>query len=121
MRANRLESVYEAGFWRFAGFLLTRVVASTITRVFSFTGYIVYTKYKAVKPCVKEFCRYNTRMAKAGRPPRDPAGQASRLFPIRLTDDERAQYEQAAKRSGLTVSAWIRDRLGRAAKREAKR
>ena len=57
---------------------------------------------------------------KIGRPPRDPMGQASKLFPVRLTDSERKEYEQAAKRAGMSVSAWMRDRLAKAAKREAK-
>ena len=57
---------------------------------------------------------------KAGRPTRDPGGKASKLYPVRLTDAERAQYEQAAKRAGVSVSEWMRDRLARAAKREAK-
>jgi len=57
---------------------------------------------------------------KVGRPPRDPSGQASKLFPVRLTDAERQQYEQAAERAGMSVSAWMRDRLSKAAKREAK-
>ncbi len=57
---------------------------------------------------------------KAGRPTRDPGGKASKLFPVRLTEAERARYEEAAKRAGVSVSEWIRDRLARAAKREAK-
>jgi hypothetical protein len=56
-----------------------------------------------------------------GRPTRDPKGQASKLFPVRLTEAERAEYEKAAERAGLSVSEWMRDRLGKAAKREAKR
>jgi hypothetical protein len=56
-----------------------------------------------------------------GRPTRDTTGQASRIFPVRLTDDERAEYERAAKRAKITVSEWMRDRLAKAAKRESKR
>ena len=58
---------------------------------------------------------------KVGRPTRDPQGVASKLFPVRLTDGERAEYERAAERARLTVSGWIRDRLAKAAKRESKR
>lgn len=57
---------------------------------------------------------------KTGRPTRDPQGVASKLFQIRLTDPERAAYEQAANRAGVPVSAWMRDRMNRAAKRESK-
>ena len=54
-----------------------------------------------------------------GRPPRDPAGATSRLHAIRLTDDEKTEYEWAAKAAKLTVSEWMRDRLNKAAKQEA--
>lgn len=56
-----------------------------------------------------------------GRPTRDPKGQASKLFPVRLTAAERAEYAKAAKRAEMTISAWMRDRLGKAAKREVGR
>ena len=72
--------------------------------------------------CTKEFRKYNCGMAKKmGRPPRDPMGQASAIYPVRLTDAERLEFERAAKRAGLTVSGWIRERLSKAAKRESKR
>jgi predicted HicB family RNase H-like nuclease len=58
---------------------------------------------------------------KVGRPTRDPSGQASKLFPVRLTDAEREEYGQAAERAGMSVSEWIRDRLAKAAKREAQK
>jgi predicted HicB family RNase H-like nuclease len=60
-------------------------------------------------------------MEKVGRPTRDPKGKASKLFPVRLTDSERAEFERAAKRAELSVSEWMRDRLAKAARREAKR
>lgn len=60
-------------------------------------------------------------MAKTpGRPRRDPDGGETRLFPIRLTDAEKADYERAAARAGVSVSEWIRDRLGKAVKRESR-
>jgi hypothetical protein len=40
--------------------------------------------------------------------------------PIRLTDAEKAVYQRAAIKAGLTLSEWVRDRLGKAAKREAR-
>ena len=58
---------------------------------------------------------------KAGRPTRDPKGGSSKIVPVRMTDDERTQFQRAAKRAKMTLSGWIRDRLARAAKREAKK
>jgi hypothetical protein len=67
------------------------------------------------------FRKYNTDMAKKlGRPTRDPSGEPSKLVPIRLTDTERINYQKAAERCGQSLSEWIRERLDRAAKREAK-
>jgi hypothetical protein len=71
-----------------------------------------------------EFRKYNIRMETnrpVGRPARDPGGEASKLFPVRLTASERAQYGRAAKRAKMTISEWMRDRLTKAAKRESKR
>jgi hypothetical protein len=71
--------------------------------------------------CQPEFRKYNTGMAKkAGRPTRDPSGEASKIVPIRLTDSERINYQKSAERCGQSLSEWIRERLDRAAKREAK-
>ena len=60
-------------------------------------------------------------MGKMGRPPRDPSGAISKLVPIRLTEPEYDQYREAAERAGLTFSEWARERLTKAAKREARR
>jgi hypothetical protein len=56
-----------------------------------------------------------------GRPKLDPEGNPSALMALRVIDSERTAYEKAAARAGVTVSAWMRDRLNRAAKRESKR
>ena len=56
-----------------------------------------------------------------GRPTIAPEGPMGRLLQIRLTDAERDEYEQAAARAQVKLSAWIRDRLSKAAKRESKR
>ncbi|MCA1624998.1 MAG: ribbon-helix-helix domain-containing protein [Acidobacteria bacterium] len=48
---------------------------------------------------------------KVGRP-RLPKGQAlGKPTPIRFQDDERAAFERAAKKEGLTLSEWIRQTL----------
>jgi len=52
-----------------------------------------------------------------GRPPLDPAEAKSQVYQLRMTAAERATYDAAAKRAGQSLSAWIRDRLNRAAKR----
>jgi predicted HicB family RNase H-like nuclease len=52
--------------------------------------------------------------AKVGRP-RLPKGEAlGKPTPIRFQDDERAAFEKAAKKEGLTLSEWVRQTLKRA-------
>ena len=60
-------------------------------------------------------------MVGKGRPARDPSGAPSKHFIMRLTDAERADYQRAADRAGLSLSEWVRERLSKAAKRESKR
>ena len=57
---------------------------------------------------------------KAAKPVNQPADEPSRAFELALTDSERITYQKAAERCGLSLVEWIRDRLNRAAKREAK-
>ena len=52
-----------------------------------------------------------------GRPPLPPDAAKNEVFQMRLTAAERAAYQRAADRAGQTLSEWIRDRLGKAAKR----
>jgi predicted HicB family RNase H-like nuclease len=54
-----------------------------------------------------------------GRPPKGDRTQAARLY-LRADDDEKARYDEAAVKAGLSLSEWIRDRLNRAARRELK-
>jgi len=39
-------------------------------------------------------------------------------FKVRLTDHEKKAFQDAADLSGISVAAWMRDRLRRAATRE---
>ena len=48
---------------------------------------------------------------KAGRP-RLPKGQVKQVLAIRLTETERKAFEDQAAREGLSLSDWIRYRLG---------
>lgn len=52
-----------------------------------------------------------------GRPPLDPGEAKNQVYQLRMTSAEREQWETAAKRAGKSLSAWIRERLNRAAKR----
>lgn len=72
--------------------------------------------------CKCGFCQYNTGMEKkTGRPPIDPSGPMGKVLQIRLTDSEREDYAEAAERAKLKLSAWMRDRLNRAVKRELRK
>jgi hypothetical protein len=53
-------------------------------------------------------------------PTGDPVTERRDVVPLMLSDTERIEYQKAAERCGLSLSAWIRDRLSEAAKREAK-
>jgi predicted HicB family RNase H-like nuclease len=53
-----------------------------------------------------------------GRPPKDPAKRASDTFHFRVQPEHGELIRQAADRSGLDVSGWIRDRTLKAARRE---
>ena len=61
-------------------------------------------------------------MAKIGRPPRDnPALNLTATITARLSQSEREACEKAAVRAEMNLTAWIRDRLTKAAKRESKK
>jgi predicted HicB family RNase H-like nuclease len=52
-----------------------------------------------------------TKKRKAGRPPL-PKGEAKAVMtPVRLQEHERASFEQAAEKAGLSLSEWIRQTL----------
>jgi hypothetical protein len=45
---------------------------------------------------------------------------AGDILPLPLSEAERIEYQKAAERCGLSLTAWIRSRLHEMAKREAK-
>jgi hypothetical protein len=57
---------------------------------------------------------------KGGRPPLPEGKAKGHMLQVRLSDAERITYQKAAERCGQSLSEWIRERLERAAKREAK-
>jgi len=62
------------------------------------------------------FSGYSCVMKKAGRP-----GQTNHrkiLLEVRVTANERRAFQEAAEISGISVSAWVRERLRRIAIRE---
>jgi len=77
------------------------------------------TKVSRRKGCRYKFCHYNSDMRKKiGRPTIAPGG-LDKVLQIRLTAAERAEYARAAKRSKLSLSAWIREQLAKGARENA--
>lgn len=69
----------------------------------------------------KGFLYYIPSMRKKlGRPTKDLADQLTEIIPVRMTTLERANCERAANRAGVKLSAWVREKLIRAAKRESR-
>jgi uncharacterized protein (DUF1778 family) len=67
------------------------------------------------------FLYYNFDMkAKIGRPRKAPEESLTEIIPIRLTRAEREQCERAAAQAQRKLTAWIRERAVKAARREAK-
>jgi predicted HicB family RNase H-like nuclease len=60
-------------------------------------------------------------MAKMGRPKNDPELNLSDTLTARMSRSEREACEKAAARAEMKITAWMRDRLSKAAKRESKR
>ena len=54
-----------------------------------------------------------------GRPPKSDDERADERLGIRLMAGDKAAWQEAAGRAEMPLSAWIRDRLDKAAKREA--
>jgi uncharacterized protein (DUF1778 family) len=55
-----------------------------------------------------------------GRPPSGEKPQNTRLY-VRAIDAEKELLEEAARKAGMSLSDWIRDRLTKAAIKELKR
>lgn len=58
--------------------------------------------------------------AKRGAPIKPPEKRKGDALQIRLTGDERAVCEEAAEKAEQKLSAWARNTLVRAARRQAK-
>jgi hypothetical protein len=57
---------------------------------------------------------------KRGRPPKDPDEKAEERLEIRLLPASKSLWLAAAEKAGLRLSAWIRQRLDKAAKKESR-
>jgi len=53
-----------------------------------------------------------------GRPPKGSGPSKSKIVLLRVDPDEKKAFGDAASSAGLAVSAWMRERLRRAAVRE---
>lgn len=58
--------------------------------------------------------------AKRGRPPLAESERAEERLELRIKADDKADWQKAADQAGVALSAWIRERLTKAAKRELK-
>jgi hypothetical protein len=65
---------------------------------------------------LSSFCRYNAFMA---RPTKDEGEARDKLLQVRLKMREYSDFQQAAEQCGLDLSAWVRERLIQAARKEA--
>jgi len=52
-----------------------------------------------------------------GRPPKGDGTQTDRIN-LRAEPEEKARFETAARKAGLSLTDWVKDRLRRAVKRE---
>jgi uncharacterized protein (DUF1778 family) len=55
---------------------------------------------------------------KRGRPPVDPEKAKAEYLDVRLEVAEKEAFKEAADLAGLALSAWVRERLRRAARQE---
>ena len=59
-----------------------------------------------------------TKKPKLGRPPLPKGEVREKITPIRLQENERATFEKAAQKAGLSLSEWIRQSLRVAAEQQ---
>ena len=52
-----------------------------------------------------------TPLKQMGRPPKPVEEKRARYLQVRISDDEKATFDEAAKHSGLELSQWVRSRL----------
>lgn len=57
---------------------------------------------------------------KRGRPPKTEEERADERLELRVVTSDKVSWQDAADRAGMKLSAWIRDRLEKAAKWEAR-
>lgn len=53
-----------------------------------------------------------------GRPPKAEEARKGRWLQVRLTDPEKTAFDRAAGIAGIDLSAWVRERLRMAARKE---
>lgn len=53
-----------------------------------------------------------------GRPPKKKGATKTRYLQVRVTDPEKAAFDDAADLAGLDMSAWVRERLRAVARKE---
>ena len=63
-------------------------------------------------------CGYNVSMSKTGRPIKSSSESKSETVKFRLDNREKQAFEDAARLAGIDLSAWIRERLRKSARRE---
>jgi predicted HicB family RNase H-like nuclease len=52
------------------------------------------------------------------RPPKRPGQARDKLLQVRVQECEYVSFKEAAEQSGLDLSAWVRERLRQAARKE---
>jgi len=59
-------------------------------------------------------------MATRGRPKKDKKLLKKRVLQVRLLQEEKETFEDAARLAGLPCASWVRERLRQAARKELK-
>ena len=64
------------------------------------------------------FCPYYSAMKKTGRPKKRLDAVKTEYIELRVEEGEKQSFRDASDAAGMAMSAWIRDRLRRAARKE---